>query len=98
MEENGVMLVSNPTAYIDDKRNENLVPSHNSVSPVDELGPAGVTVAIGTDNIHGLHKPFTDGDMWAELRLLLESCRLYDVDELVKIATINGRKVLGLED
>ncbi len=96
LREAGVMVVANPTAYIDDARKEMTVPSHNSVTPVDELLPAGITVAIGTDNISDLHKPFTDGDMWTELRMLLEACRFFDLDSLVKIATENGRKVLGL--
>lgn len=94
----GVMVVANPTAYIDDGRKETMVPSHNSATPVDEMVPAGITVALGTDNIADLHKPFTDGNMWIELRVLLEACRFQDIDELVKIATTNGRKVLGIVD
>ncbi len=93
----GVMVVANPTAYIDDGRKEIMVPSHNSATPVDEMVPEGIIVALGTDNIADLHKPFTDGDMWIELRVLLEACRFQDVNELVKIATVNGRKVLGIE-
>lgn len=92
----GVMMIACPTAWIDHKRREDLVPSHNAVTPVDEMIPAGVTVAIGPDNIADYYKPFTDGDMWTELRFLLESCHYYDLEQLVKIATINGRKVLGL--
>lgn len=97
MQKVGIMVVANPTAYIDDTRKEILVPSHNSMTPVDELIPAGIIVALGTDNISDLHKPFTDGDMWTELRFLLEGCRYFDIDNLVKIATENGRKVLGLD-
>ncbi len=97
MKSAGIMVVANPTAYIDDARKEILVPSHNSATPVDEMVPAGITVALGTDNIADLHKPFTDGDMWIELRVLLEACRFQNLDELVKIATVNGRKVLGIE-
>lgn len=92
----GVMMIACPSAWIDHRRREDLVPSHNSVTPVDEMIPAGVTVAIGPDNIADYYKPFTDGDMWTELRFLLEACHYYDLQELVKIATTNGRKVLGL--
>lgn len=92
----GVMMVACPSAWIDHRRREDLVPSHNSVTPVDEMIPSGVTVAIGPDNIADYYKPFTDGDMWTELRFLLEACHYYDLQELVKIATTNGRKVLGL--
>jgi len=96
MKKAGIMVIANPTAYIDSSRNEIKVPFHNAVTPVDEMVPARLTVALGTDNINDLHKPFTDGDMWTELRFLLESCRYYNIDQLVKIATINGLKVLGM--
>jgi len=91
-----VGVISCPTAWIDSRRNENLTPTHNSVTAVDEMIPKGITVALGTDNICDIYKPFTDGDMWTELKFLLESCHYYQVEELVKIATVNGLKVLGL--
>jgi len=69
---------------------------HNAIAPVEELFTEKIPVALGTDNIADIYKPFSDGDMWTELRFLLETCCFYDVEELVKIATINGRKVLGL--
>lgn len=93
----GVMVIACPTAWIDHRRSELLVPSHNAVTPVDEMVPAGLTVAIGPDDIADYYKPFTDGDMWTELRFLLESCHFYEIEELVKIATVNGRKVLGIK-
>lgn len=96
LKENEIMVISCPTAYIDSPRYEKPTPFHNAISPVDELVPEGITVGLGTDNINDLHKPFTDGDMWIELRLLLEACRFYELEELVKIATRNGRRVLGL--
>ena len=86
-----------PTAWIDGSRNEELAPTHNSVTPVDEMIPAGIPVAIGTDNIADILKPFTDGDMWTEVRFLLESCRFYNIDELINIATTNGLKVLDIK-
>ncbi len=89
-------IICCPTAWIDGKRNEELAPTHNSVTPVDEMIPAGINIAIGTDNIADILKPFTDGDMWTEVRFLLESCRFYNIDELVNISTINGLKVLGI--
>ena len=63
---------------------------------VDELIKNDLVVAIGSDNIHDVYKPYCNGDMMFELRMLLEACKIYDEDELVKIATINGKKVLGL--
>jgi cytosine/adenosine deaminase-related metal-dependent hydrolase len=58
---------------------------------------AGITVALGPDDIQDIYKPFTDGDMWIEMRFLLEAQRLYDLDTLADIATINGRKALFLD-
>ncbi len=92
----GIMVIACPTAWIDSRRSEELQPRHNALTPVDELVPQGITVALGTDNIADIYKPFTDADMWTELRLLLEGCRFYEIDELVKIATVNGLKTLGL--
>lgn len=91
-----VMVLTCPTAWIDARRTEELSPTHNAIAPVEELMEAGFAVGIGTDNIADVYKPFTDGDMWTELRFLLESCHYYDIDQLVKIATENGRRILGL--
>lgn len=89
-------VISCPTAWIDGKRSEVMAPTHNSVTPVDEMIPAGIPVAIGTDNIADILKPFTDGDMWTEVRFLLESCRFYNIEELITISTLNGLKVLDI--
>ncbi|OGI21234.1 MAG: hypothetical protein A2255_09250 [Candidatus Melainabacteria bacterium RIFOXYA2_FULL_32_9] len=97
MAEADVMLITCPTAWIDSRRSEELSPTHNSIAPVEELIPNGVTVGIGTDNIADILKPFTDGNMWTELRFLLESCRFYNIDELVNVATVNGLKVLDIK-
>lgn len=92
----GLSFITCPGAWIDHPRREDLAPIHNAITPVDELLAHNLTVAIGSDNIYDVYKPFADGDMMFELRLLLEACKIYDVDELVKIATTNGKKVLGL--
>jgi len=96
MKDVGMMMIACPVAWIDHKRNETLMPFHNSLTPVDELIEAGITVALGTDNICDYMVPFCDGDMWQELMLLATGNRFTEIDELVKIATVNGRKVLGL--
>lgn len=90
-------VISCPTAWIDHDRSERLTVSHNSITPVDEMVPHGINVAFGTDNICDIYKPFSDGDLWTELRVMLEACHYYNVEELAKIATINGLKVLGIE-
>lgn len=97
MKEADLHVISCPTAWIDHNRTERLAVSHNSITPVDEMVPAGLTVAFGTDNICDIYKPFSDGDMWTELRVMLEACHYYDIDSLVDIATTNGLKVLGIE-
>lgn len=97
MKDAGVMVISCPTAWIDHNRTEKLAPSHNSITPVDEMAPLGLIVGFGTDNISDIYKPYSDGDLWTEMRVMLEACRLYDVDTLVNIATTNGLMVLGIE-
>lgn len=92
-----LMVVSCPIAWIDSRRKEEAQPSHNSLTPIDELIPNGITVALGSDNICDYMVPFCDGDMWQELMLLATGCRYVEIDELVKIATVNGRKVLGIK-
>ena len=96
MKEAKLMMGVNPTAMIDFRRNETLMPFHNALLPVDEVVPQGIPVGLGTDNIADIYKPFSTGDMWQELYMLLETMRYYEVDELVKIATVNGRKALGV--
>ena len=92
----GLSFVACPTAWIDHRRSEDPQPFHNAVTPIDEMIPLGIPVALGTDNIADVYKPFCDGDLLTELRVLLEATHFYDVDELVKIATVNGRHVLGI--
>ena len=90
-------MISCPTAWIDNRRNEDLTPTHNAITPVDEMVPLGVTVALGTDNICDLYLPHIDGDLWTELRLMMAAARYMNIKELVNIATLNGRKVLGIK-
>lgn len=97
MKEAQLHVISCPTAWIDHNRTERLAPSHNSVTPVDEMVPHGINVAFGTDNINDIYKPFSDGDLWTELRVMLESCHYYNVEMLSDIATVNGLKVLGIQ-
>lgn len=98
MKKSRMMMISCPIAWIDSPRQETRMPFHNALTPIDELVPHGITVAIGTDNICDFMVPFCDGDMWQELSLLMAGCRYPNIEEVVKIATENGRKVLGLEN
>lgn len=96
-----IIVVACPSAWIDnswiaDKTEDVIGPIHNAITPAKEMIAAGVTVALGTDDIADIYKPFSDGDMWTELRFLLEANHIYDMDKLVDIATTNGLKSLGL--
>ena len=41
--------------------------------------------------------PWSGGDMWHELTLMATGCRYDNFEDLVEIATRNGRMALGLE-
>ena len=87
-----------PRAMLDNQQpRHKMAPVHNSIAPVPQLVEAGVNVALGVDNVHDYFCPFIDGDIFTELLFLIEACRFYDVDNLVDIATVNGRKVLSLK-
>lgn len=92
-----LMMIACPISWLNSRRSEELTPTHNPTTPVDEMVEAGITVGIGTDNIADLFMPYNDGNIWNDLRVMMEMNRLYDIDELVKIVTINGRKVLGID-
>lgn len=91
----GLQFVCCPSAWIDHQRTERLSPTHNSLTPVDEMLQWGLTVGIGTDNIEDIYKPYCNGDMMFELRLVLEAYKLYDDDILLDLAYNNGQKILG---
>lgn len=94
----GLSFVACPTAWIDARRTEELAPIHNAITPVDELIEHDLVVALGSDNIHDVYKPYSTGDMRTELRFLLEATHVYDEDILIKIARCNGLEVCGFND
>lgn len=103
MKDAGIIVVSCPGAWIDNSwvaglEHDVIGPLHTTVTPTKELLEAGVPVAIGTDGIADLYTPFTDGDMWTELRMLLQANKLYDLAVLSEIAATNGRKALFLDE
>ncbi len=91
-----VMFISCPMSWINARRSEEMAPIHNPVIPLDEMHPHNITVGIGVDNIADIFMPYNDANMWNDLRLLMETNRFYEIDEIVKIVTINGRKILGI--
>lgn len=96
MRDSQMMVIACPMAWIDSPRKDEILPFHNALTPADEMIPEGITVAIGTDNICDYMVPLCEGDMWQELSLLSAGCRFTNLEEMVNIASTNGRKVLGL--
>lgn len=97
MKKANLMMITCPLGMLESNPSEDLVPSRNAMLPVDELAPAGITVGLGTDNICDIYVPLANGDMWEELSTLIFGVRYRDFDELVKIASVNGRRTLGLK-
>ena len=93
----GLSFVTCPTAWIDHRRRDKMSVDHNAITPIEELVENGLMVAIGSDNIHDIYKPYSDGDMKTELRVMLEATHFYNMKELIKIATTNGRRIIGVE-
>lgn len=96
LQEAGIMFISCPMSWLNERRSEELTPTHNPITPVDEMLPYYIPVGIGTDNIADIWMPFNDADMWNDLRVLIEAARIYDVETLTNISTIHGRKILGI--
>jgi cytosine/creatinine deaminase len=94
----GMHVACSPSAMLSQVMFEDSVsPMHNSIANVPEMLQVGVNVGLGVDNVGDFYLPFVDGDMWIELRMLMEACRFYDFDQLVNIATVNGRKLLDIK-
>ena len=94
MAELGIAVVVCPSAALSMRQlDQHQAPVHNSIANVPEMLEAGMLVGLGVDNIADFYEPFVDGDMWTELRLLQEACRYYNLDELVKVASVNGAKI-----
>lgn len=96
MKSAGMSVVCCPSAALSMKPVEGETHIHNSIAPVPELLAAGIPVALGVDNLADIYQPLIDGDMYIELRFLAEANRFYDTQELTNIATVYGRKALGL--
>lgn len=93
--ENGIAVVVCPSAALSMRQlDQYTAPVHNSIANVPEMIEAGVLVGLGVDNVCDFYEPFVDGDMWTEVRMLQEACRYYDFDQVVKIASVNGDKIL----
>ncbi len=92
-----IIMVACPISWANARRNETLAPIHNAVTPLDEMAPRGIPVAVGIDNLYDIFMPFNDGNIWNDLRLLMEANRYYDINAMVEVATTNGRRALGIK-
>ncbi len=98
MADAGIAAVVCPSAMLSQRqRDEFMAPIHNSIANVPEMIEAGVLVGLGVDNIADFYLPYVDGDMWTEVRMLQETCRYHDFDQLVNIASVNGKKLLSIK-
>ncbi len=84
-----------PSAAISMKQLDMTAPLHNSIAPFPKLLKAGVRCYLGIDNIRDLFMPMVDGDIWTEIRFLMEACRYYDIDEIAKFACRKPRNMTG---
>lgn len=75
-----------PSAALSMKQLPLAAPLHNSIAPYPKLRAAGVRCYLGVDNIADLFMPMVDGDIWTECRMLMESCRFYDIDAVAEWA------------
>ena len=91
--DSGMSFIACPSAWIDSPRTEELSVTHNATTPIDELIKNNIPVALGSDNIHDIYKPYSDGDMMFELRLALESNKVYDLKDIVNIACNNYKYI-----
>jgi cytosine deaminase len=86
LKEAGISIIICPSAAVSMKPLNKLAPLHNSIAPLAKLLQYQVPVYLGVDNIHDLFMPLVDGDMWFESRLLMETCRYYDLEKVAVIA------------
>lgn len=82
-----VGIVICPSAALSMKQLPMTAPLHNSIGPFVKMKEAGVRTYLGIDNINDLFMPIVDGDMWTEVRMLMEACRYYDLEQVADWAT-----------
>ncbi len=98
MRDLGISMIVCPRATLNNKQDRKIMsPTHNSIAPWDLAMKAGVNVALGTDNVSDIYMPYSDGDIWKEVDVLLNTIRYDgDISYIVDILTRNGRKALGI--
>ena len=92
--DSGMSFISCPSAWIDSPRTEELSVTHNATTPIDELLDNNIPVCLGTDNIYDIYKPYSDGNMMFELRLALESNKIYNLEKILNLACNNYKYIV----
>ncbi|MCF6328990.1 MAG: amidohydrolase family protein [Henriciella sp.] len=80
-------IVICPSAALSMRQLPMTAPLHNSIGPFVKMKEAGVRTYLGIDNINDLFMPIVDGDMWTEVRVLMEACRYYDLEQVADWAS-----------
>ncbi|HZV33202.1 MAG TPA: amidohydrolase family protein, partial [Verrucomicrobiae bacterium] len=68
--------------------------------PLDELASADVNICLGTDSLASLHKPrrqLAELNMFDEMRQFAAANPNLESESILKMATINGARALGLK-
>ena len=98
MRDLGITMIVCPRATLNNKQDRSVMSrTHNSIAPWDLAMKTGVNVALGTDNVSDIYMSSSDGDIWKEVDVLLNTVRYDgDISVIADILTINGQKALGL--
>ncbi|HSO47011.1 MAG TPA: hypothetical protein VLQ68_03670, partial [Rhizobiaceae bacterium] len=92
MAELNIGVICCPSAAISMRQYRRFMsPTFNSIARVLELLEAGVQVRLGSDNICDITSPMGTADLMAELFVLGNAIRYYDLDIMAKLAA--GRKL-----
>jgi len=65
--------------------------TRSGIPPIAKMLDAGITVAVGTDNVM-----LNSMNMFSEMEFLVKT-NLYDYRQVFKLCTLNGAKLLGME-
>jgi len=65
--------------------------TRSGIPPIAKMRDAGITVAVGTDNVM-----LNSMNMFSEMEFLVKT-NLYDYRQVFKLCTLNGAKLLGME-
>ncbi|MER1966898.1 cytosine deaminase [Castellaniella sp. GW247-6E4] len=95
----GVGIVTLPTAnlYLQDRR-PGITPRWRGVTLVREMQAAGLTVAVGGDNVRDPFFPYGDNDMLDTLRQAVRILHLdHPIADMPSLAGRNAAQLMGLE-